>query len=67
MVAHGIGQQQQQALTNSALQGWALGETDFVEELQKRTARRVSKAKAGRPVRQSKARAKNLSPNKPGG
>lgn len=51
MVAAGIGQQQQQALTNSALQGWALGEPDYVEELQKRTERRVSKAKAGRPVR----------------
>jgi putative transposase len=51
LVRAGIGEQQQQALTNSALQGWALGETDYVEELQKRTARRMSKAKAGRPVR----------------
>jgi putative transposase len=49
LVAAGIGAQQQQALTNSALQGWALGEADYVEELQKRTARRVTKAKAGRP------------------
>jgi putative transposase len=48
LVAAGIGAQQQQALTNSALQGWALGEADYVEELQKRTARRVTKAIAGR-------------------
>lgn len=51
LVAAGIGQQQQQALTNSALQGWALGETHYVQDLQKRTERRVSKAKAGRPSR----------------
>ena len=51
LVAAGIGPGQQQALTNSVLQGWALGEPDYVEDLQKRTARRVSKAKAGRPVR----------------
>lgn len=55
MVGAGITQQQQQALTNSALQGWALGEASYVEELQKRTTRRVSKAQAGRPVRKSKA------------
>jgi CRP-like cAMP-binding protein len=38
------------ALTRSALSGWALGEPDFVADLQKRTARRVSPAQAGRPV-----------------
>lgn len=54
LVAAGIGQDQQQALTNSALQGWALGESDYVRDLQKRTARRVTKAKAGRPVRVAK-------------
>jgi putative transposase len=54
MVDAGVSQQQQQALTNSALQGWALGEVSYVEELQKRTARRVSKGKAGRPVRTKK-------------
>ena len=51
MVSAGVSAQQQQALTESALRGWALGEVDFVEDLQKRTARRVSKAKAGRPFR----------------
>lgn len=49
LVRAGIGQQQQLALTQSALQGWALGESDYVADLQKRTARRVSKGKAGRP------------------
>ena len=50
MVRDGLSAQQQQALTDSALRGWALGETDYVAELQRRTARRVTKGKAGRPV-----------------
>jgi len=49
MVQSGIGQKQQQALTSSALSGWALGEDAFVEGLQKQTPRRVNAAKAGRP------------------
>ena len=49
LVASGITAQQQQALTNSALRGWALGEPDYVADLQKRTVRRVSKTRAGRP------------------
>ena len=40
----------EQALTDSALRGWALGEPDFVKNLQKMTARRVSKSTAGRPL-----------------
>jgi len=51
MVQSGIGQKQQQALTSSALSGWALGEDAFVEGLQKQTPRRVNAAKAGRPFR----------------
>jgi putative transposase len=51
MVQSGIGQKQQQALTSSALSGWALGEDAFVEGLQKQTSRRVNAAKAGRPFR----------------
>ncbi|MDD2879517.1 MAG: transposase [Rhodoferax sp.] len=50
MVRSGINTVQQTALTNAALQGWALGEPDFVAELQKRTERRVSKTGAGRPL-----------------
>ncbi|MFZ3082218.1 REP-associated tyrosine transposase [Rhodoferax ferrireducens] len=41
---------QHAALTDSVLRGWALGEPDFVAELQKRTQRRLAKISAGRPV-----------------
>lgn len=50
LVRAGISTAQQQALTDSALRGWALGEPEFVKNLQKMTARRVSKATAGRPL-----------------
>jgi REP-associated tyrosine transposase len=49
LVRSGISAQQQQALTDSALRGWALGEPAYVADLQKRTKRRVSKTRAGRP------------------
>ena len=49
MVRAGITPMQQAALTDSALRGWALGEPDFVANLQKRTQRRVAKVSAGRP------------------
>lgn len=48
-VTQGVSAEQQQALTESALKGWALGEPDFVAELQKRTRRRVVREHAGRP------------------
>jgi putative transposase len=51
LVRTGIGQDQQQALTKATLQGWALGEADYVADLQRRTERRVAMGKAGRPVR----------------
>ena len=50
LVGAGITPDQQDALTRSALSGWALGSESFVANLQKRTERRVNKAKAGRPV-----------------
>jgi putative transposase len=50
LVQAGITAGQQQALTDSALRGWALGEPDFVKKLQKMTERRVSKSTAGRPL-----------------
>lgn len=50
LVRHGVSRIEQQALTDSTLRGWALGEPDYVAELQKRTARRIVKAKAGRPI-----------------
>lgn len=39
-------------LTQSALRGWALGDGEYVGELQKQTSRRVIPASAGRPLRQ---------------
>jgi putative transposase len=50
LVQGGISQDQQRALTESALRGWALGAPEFVENLQKKTKRRLSKGMAGRPV-----------------
>ncbi len=50
LVQRGISPVQQTALTDSVLRGWALGESDFVADLQKRTKRRVAKSTAGRPV-----------------
>ena len=55
MVHAGISASQQAALTNATLRGWALGGVDFVAELQKRTERRPSQMRAGRPI----ARLKN--------
>lgn len=49
LVQSGISAHQQRVLTDSALRGWALGEADYVADLQKRTQRRVSKTRAGRP------------------
>ena len=49
LVRSGITAEQQQLLTNATLSGWALGEADYVADLQRRTARRVSKTRAGRP------------------
>ena len=50
LVLSGISPMQQTALTQATLSGWALGEPDFVADLQKRTQRRVSKSAAGRPL-----------------
>lgn len=51
MVAAGVDPQQQQALTNSALHGWALGDKRYLDDLQLRTERRIARAKSGRPMR----------------
>ena len=50
LVRGGITLEQQNALTRSALSGWALGGESFVADLQKRTERRVKKTQAGRPI-----------------
>jgi putative transposase len=49
MVHGGLTVDQQLALTQSALSGWALGDEKFVADLQSRTARRIRKNKPGRP------------------
>ena len=49
LVQAGINPVQQSALTQATLSGWALGEPDFVADLQKRTQRRVAKGQVGRP------------------
>ena len=49
MVQAGITLEQRNALGESAHLGWALGEPDFVANLQSQTRRRVGKSKAGRP------------------
>ncbi|HWI84570.1 transposase [Ramlibacter sp.] len=49
LVQRGIPSAQERALTDSVLRGWALGDADYVAELQRRTERRVTKSRAGRP------------------
>jgi putative transposase len=49
LVRTGISPEQQRMLTDSALSGWALGEPDYIADLQKRTERRVTRGRAGRP------------------
>ena len=55
MVQAGITAQQQTALTQSAMSGWALGDAEFVAALQKTTLRRLTKSPPGRPL-QNKGR-----------
>ncbi|BCO28653.1 hypothetical protein MIZ03_3563 [Rhodoferax lithotrophicus] len=56
LVQAGISSVQQSALTQATLSGWALGEPDFVADLQKRTERRITKSVAGRPLSVRKSR-----------
>ncbi|MBU4423823.1 MAG: transposase [Gammaproteobacteria bacterium] len=58
LVQAGIGSGEQAALTDAALRGWALGDADFVAELQKKSPRRATKAKPGRPAAIQKNSAK---------
>jgi len=50
LVQSGISPAEQAAMTDSVLRGWALGEPDYVADLQRRTSRRVSMAQVGRPT-----------------
>ena len=49
LVMDGLSQPELAALSESVLYGWALGDEKFVADLQKKTARRLTKGKAGRP------------------
>ena len=49
LVQAGIGSDQQGALTDATLSGWALGDDAFRANLQGQTTRRLVKSKAGRP------------------
>jgi len=49
LVHAGVSTDQQGALTDATLSGWALGDEHFVADLQSQTERRLVKTKAGRP------------------
>ena len=48
-VQTGLAPSEEAVLSSSLAGGWALGDDEFVQTLQKRTPRRVTPAKAGRP------------------
>ena len=54
LVHAGISADQQGALTDATLSGWALGDLGFLANLQTQTQRRLLKTKAGRPVSKQK-------------
>jgi putative transposase len=49
LVQAGVSPQQQEALTHTALTGWALGSELFLRSLQEGTTRRIAPSKRGRP------------------
>jgi putative transposase len=49
LVHAGVSGQQLAQLTDATLKGWALGDAEFVDDLQKLTPRRVMPSAAGRP------------------
>lgn len=53
LVQGGLVHREQVAITDSALYGWALGDEEFVANLQTKTQRRLAKGRAGRPKNQS--------------
>lgn len=54
LVRAGLAADAQTAISDATLHGWALGDEAFVQALQQRTARRVSRASKGRPPAASK-------------
>ncbi|HKB53371.1 MAG TPA: transposase [Ramlibacter sp.] len=59
LVRSGIARSEEQVLTDSVLRGWALGDADYIADLQRRTLRRVSRSRAGRPLRSATPLPKN--------
>jgi putative transposase len=55
LVQEGISSVQIEELAHAVTRGWALGEPDFLDALQKTTGRRLSKRSQGRPVGAHKA------------
>lgn len=55
LVAKGNSSEVDAALAQSAIKGWALGEADFLQELQRKTPRRIAIALPGRPKKQAQA------------
>lgn len=51
LVQADVASDHQQALTDSTLSGWALGDADFLQNLQAQTPRRMTPKSAGRPVK----------------
>lgn len=49
LVQGGLRADEQKALTEATLKGWALGSSDFLADLQRLTQRRATRLKAGRP------------------
>ena len=49
LVRAGVSPQQQEALTQTALKGWALGSAAFLKSLQENTTRRLAPGQRGRP------------------
>ncbi len=49
LVGQGVSAKLRSELTESVLKGWALGEVQFLSQLQKQTSRRLAPARAGRP------------------
>lgn len=55
LVRAGLSAEQREALGRAAQGGWALGEAEFVAELQTHTSRRVSPGQVGRPFKRAQA------------
>ncbi|GAA4329164.1 transposase [Variovorax defluvii] len=49
LVRGGVASADQAALTDATLHGWAVGDSGFIDRLQKATPRRITKARPGRP------------------